>query len=263
MERGFNRKILIIVFLIVGVLLINALVFKNFIPNSLSYFSKKPGSFLISQIFSLTKLSDGLFNASRIGNENAQLKIKNQEILGKLYSIETLERENESLRSGLKIAAKLSNRLVMAKIFNIEKGPTSSTLLIDRGENDGLKAGMSVLGSGNVLIGLVDKVFKNSASVILSDDPRFVVGVRVAGTQILANVKGDLENGLAISLIMAKDVIKEGDVILTSGLDNFKEGLVAGSISKIKAQSGDLFQKVWAKPAFDFSLGPNVFVISE
>jgi rod shape-determining protein MreC len=110
-------------------------------------------------------------------------------------------------------------------------------------------------------VGVVNEVFDNSAFILLLDDPRSTVSVRFQGSNVLAEARGDLQNNLKINEVTYKEEIKEGDMIVTSGLDGLKESLLVGRVSEVKPGSGGLFRKVAAKPMFDLSLGSELFVV--
>lgn len=215
---------------------------------------------------SLTKFPSyvsGFLNTREIIKENVRLREGNNSLLGYIAEIENLKRENELLRNELKIAPKLKSRLLMVDIFNIQKSALSSTALINKGEADGVKKSMAVTAGGNILIGVIDEVFENSARALLLDDPRLVISVRVQGTDVVAETRGELRNSFKIDLVTHKEEVEEGVILITSGLDGLKESLLVGRVSKVKSGSGGLFREITGEPLFDLSLGSGVFVILE
>jgi rod shape-determining protein MreC len=72
-------------------------------------------------------------------------------------------------------------------------------------------------------------------------------------------VKGTAGRGLSFDL--AQGDIKEGDIIVTSGLGgNYPEGLVIGRVSDVSGNSQDLFRKVTIEPGVRGSTAQTVFV---
>ena len=197
----------------------------------------------------------------RLIDENARIKEENNVLRGKLAQLENLKRENQFLRNELGVARRLDAELMIAQIFNIQRGVLSSTALINRGAENGVKKTMPLIAAGNILIGVVDRVFDNSATVLLIDDPRVKISGRVQDSRILVDALGKLQNKLALNLVAVGDEVKEGDTVVTSGLDGLPEALLVARVTKVETPSGALFKTVTAQPLFDPSLGSSLFVI--
>lgn len=255
------RKILLIVFIVMGVIFLNNYVLDNFLQNEFYRAVSKPGIFLSEALGKISKYSVSFFNRRAVVRENDELKKENNVLLGHIAELEGLKRENDFLRNELKVAPRLDSQLLLVEIFSVQKNGLFSTALINKGRADGVEKSMAVITSGNILVGRVNEVFENSALVLLIDDPRSVVSVRFQGSNIIAEAKGDLQNGLKINEVTYQEEIKESDMIVTSGLDGLKESLLVGRVSGVKPGSGGLFREVIAKPLFDLSLGSDLFVI--
>ncbi len=254
------RKILLIVFIVTGVIFLNNYVLNNFLQDEFYRAVSKPGIFLSEALGKVSKYGGSFFNRGAVVRENNELKKENNVLLGHVAELEGLKRENDFLRNELKVAPRLDSKLLIVEIFSVQKNGLFSTALINKGRADGVERAMAVITSGNILAGAISEVFDSSALVLLVDDPRSVVSVRFQGSNVLAEAKGDLQNGLKINEVTYQEEIKEGDMIVTSGLDGMKESLLVGRVSKV-VSGGGLFREVVAKPLFDLSLGSDLFVI--
>jgi len=261
MQRGSLVKILLIVFIMMGVIFLNNYILNNFLQNEFYRAVSKPGIFLSEALGKVSKYGGSFFNRGAIIRENDELKKENNILLGRVAELDNLKRENDFLRNELKVAPRLDSKLLIVEIFSVQKNGLFSTALINKGRADGVEKSMAVITSGNILVGMVGEVFDNSALVLLVDDPRSVVSVRFQGSNILAEAEGNLQNGLKINEVTYQEEVKEGDMIVTSGLDGLKESLLVGRVSGVKSGSGGLFREVVAKPLFDLSLGSDLFVI--
>ena len=58
-----------------------------------------------------------------------------------------------------------------------------------------------------------------------------------------------MDQGLYFDLIVQSDLIKEGDVVVSSGTDLVPPALVVGTVSHVETKDTDLFKKVKIKPA--------------
>ncbi len=255
------RKILLIVFIVIGVIFLNNYILDNFLQNLLYRAVSRPGIFLSEALGKVSKYGGSFFNRGAVVRENDELKKENNILLGHVAELESLERENDFLRNELKVAPRLGSQLLIVEIFSVQRNGLYSTALINKGKADGIEKSMAVITSGNILVGAISEVFDNSALVLLVDDPRSIISIRFQGSNILAEARGDLQNGLKINEVTYQEEIKEGDMIVTSGLDGLKESLLVGRVSKVKPGSGGLFREVVAKPLFDLSLGSDLFVI--
>lgn len=259
--RDSFKKILLIVFSVTGVIFLNNYVLDNFLLNVFYLAVSKPGIFLFEKMGEASKYADDFFNRGAIVRENSELEKENNVLLGRIAELEGLKRENNFLRNELKVASRLDSRLLLAEIFSIQKNGLYSTVLINKGKADGVEKAMAVITSGNILAGVIGETFDNSALVLLIDDPRSVISVRFQESNIIAEARGNLQNGLKINEVTYQEEIKEGDIIVTNGLDGLKESLLVGRVSEVKPGSGGLFRKIAAKPLFNLSLGSGLFII--
>ncbi len=255
------RKISLIAFVVMGVIFLNNYVLDNFLQNKFYQAVSKPGIFLSEALGKISKYGASFFNRGAVVRENDELKKENNILLGRIAEQEGLKRENDFLRNELKVAPRLDSQLLLVEIFSVQKNGLFSTALINKGKADGVEKLMAVITSGNILAGVVSEVFDNSALVLLINDPRSAVSVRFQESNIIAEAKGDLQNGLKINEVTYQEEIKEGNMIVTSGLDGLKESLLVGRVSEVKTGSGGLFRDIAAKPLFDLSLGSDLFVI--
>jgi rod shape-determining protein MreC len=253
-------KILLIAFIIIGAIFLNDHFLNNFWQNAFYEIFAEPGVFLVEKANKVSGYARVFFNKGSLVRENEELKKENRVLLGRLAELESLKRENDFLRNELKVAPRLSGKLLMAEIFDIQKNGLFSTILINKGKIDGVEKSMAVVTSGNILAGTVGEVFDKSALVLLVDDPRSVISIRFLESNILAEAKGGLGIGLKISQVSHLEEVKEGDIVVTSGLDGLTKSLPVGRVVKVES-GGGLFKEVIAKPLFDLSLGSELFVI--
>jgi rod shape-determining protein MreC len=91
---------------------------------------------------------------------------------------------------------------------------------IDKGRDAGLEVGMPVVTRGG-LVGRIERVSADRSVVQLATDPTFVIGVRLADTQVLGVGHG---SGAGAPFVVDRgpelsDEVAEGEFVLTSGLD--------------------------------------------
>jgi len=189
----------------------------------------------------------GLRNIDNLIEQNQQLRKDARLLIASDAKVKELLAENENLREQLEVDKSSSKRLFEVGILDIQRTPFASSIIIDAGEDHGVYKGSQVIIGGNILIGIIDEVYKNSSRVLLLDDPRVHVSVRTLGSDVLSNTLGKLNSEMVLDLITAQDRVEEGEIVVTSGLDEFDASLVVGTI-KFSIQRDDaLFRNVTAQ----------------
>jgi rod shape-determining protein MreC len=96
------------------------------------------------------------------------------------------------------------------------------TATINRGSANGIRPNETVL-NGNGLVGRVTTVGRNSATVLLANDPTFAVGARIAGSSgEIGTLTGGGRGDMTFELLDPSKPIAVGDRLVTYGSTNFK-----------------------------------------
>lgn len=208
-----------------------------------------------------------------------------QQIFTNWKDLEELKRENESLKAeqnrysevlaeNIRLRSLLkfkqgytSYNMVGASVIERDYGGWTHTMVIDRGEDSGIKKYMPVIIPSG-LVGFVSEVYMNSARVQLLLDPRTTVGgiVQRPASRVVSMVTGNSGNPgylTFMSLPKESDVIK-GDTIVTSGYGGvYPKGLIIGTVEKVDVDSEGGTQSAEIRPAADFAHMEEVFIITD
>ena len=141
----------------------------------------------------------------------------------------------------------------------IEITGNRDTVTIDKGSSSGIKKDMAVV-TKNGFVGKIHKVSENSSEVklITADDVNYKVSVSITTSSGDTNaiLNGyDKKSGLlkVVGVDKTSDV-KEGDVILTSGLGGKEpRGIYIGVVNGIKTDKYNLSKTLYLKTGQDFS----------
>lgn len=195
-----------------------------------------------------------------------QLEVENSQLIIDNTKLKILEEENQVLRQNLKFLSKSQFRYVMADIISRNEIATidkdSQTIIINKGLNDGLSAGLAVIspiiyGDGNqgVIIGKVVAVKENTAEVYLATNRDCKIAVSLFNqTKTSGLVHGELGLTIKMEFISQIEDIKSGDIVITSGLEkNIPRGLVVGKVTEVNKDSNELWQNAIIEPLSDFS----------
>ncbi len=171
-------------------------------------------------------------DAVSLAAENEALRAEVAELRGQVDQAANNEAELADLRSAVGIEVADDLPTLVARVTADRTSPTNRTLEIDRGEDDGLAIGQSVV-TGEGLIGQIIAVAAQSATVRPITDPRIVLGVTspVSGAVGVAEGRGSGRR-LALSLVERdRDVVRSGASFVTSGFDRsvFPPGIPVGS----------------------------------
>lgn len=191
-------------------------------------------------------------------NEKNQLKEERDSLLSEVARLKEMERENEVLRTYLSFvrSSGLEYRLagVVAQGNAGDNWRNRESITINRGTRDGLSAGLPVLSSEGVLLGKIIEAEDNLSRACLLVSPSCRLAVTVSGlNETLGIAQGDLGLTVQIDLIPQNKSLNEGDIIVTSGLEqDMPAGLVVGKIDRVIKQQNELWQKAIVTPAADF-----------
>ena len=157
------------------------------------------------------------------------LKYNNKEVI----EIATLQNELDILRNEVKSLKKtkdINSDYVIARVILRDIHNFYNEIVINIGSNK-VNVGDPVVNEEG-LIGIVDKVNKDTANVKLLSSS-FSLSVKVDDT--FGNLKGN-----KVDLLDKYSELKEGDVIVTSGLTSVPEGIYVGKIKKVKMDENNL-----------------------
>lgn len=242
-KRSLYLKTAIVVVLVLAV---NAFLLHGMFQNAVYRVVAKPVAFFEDKLRSKTITS---------------LESQRDDLLGKVVGAEALERENAALRKQLGVANRTTPAPIAARIFSLQRNSFVSTLMIDKGSTDGLAPGMIVVAPGNILMGKIGETFPHASRVILADDPRSIISVRILQTSILAESRGSLQGEAMLNLISHTEMIEAGSTVVTSGLDSFPSGLAISTVTSVDPGANSLFKNIHTALFFDPASSPMIFIL--
>jgi len=211
------------------------------------------------------KISDffeGISEIKKLKEEIDFFKLKNQELIVEIVTLQEFKKENEILREALKIGLEKQFKLALAEI--IGKDAVKDSILINRGLKDGISQGLAVITEQKVLIGEINEVYNNFSKVKLITAKENSFDVEIENREVTALVKGKGNFNFYLDLIPREKEIKEGDLVITSALGGiFPKGLLVAEIKKVKKSDVEPFQQAEILPLFNLRELEKVFIIIE
>jgi rod shape-determining protein MreC len=197
-----------------------------------------------------------------IEEENKNLKNKINELKAALILYQEGYLEAQRLRKLLDLKDDYNYHFVSARVIGKEQAALSKTILINKGAAHGLKTGMPVIAPPGLIGRLVD-VSWHVSKVLLFIDENSNVGAIVQRTRTQGIVSGAGPRGLILRYISKTQDVKEGDVIVSSGMGGvFPKGLLIGQVSNVDRQNSSLFLKINVAPFVDFSKLEEILILA-
>jgi len=204
---------------------------------------KSPFNFILETSKSVTNF----FQKDNQINENKLISLENK--------VERLKNENISITLQLKNLKKISGEeiykyeTIQAKVLLYKSNILHETIIINKGNNDGIKVGDPLI-KNNILVGKILKTNFNTSHGILITNLNSRIPVRIGKNNYKAIVVGNpkSERLLNLEFLPKEFTFEDGDYIYTASIDNIMpEGILVG---QIKLRGDDDFE---AQPLYDFN----------
>ena len=210
----------------------------------------------------ISSFIQSFLHKNSLEKENQKLREENQKLLYENLFLKKLQEENEILKKTIDVGLNKEFKLQLASV--VGKDLFQDTLLIDSGTKDGLVLDLPVITENKVLVGKINKVYKNFSKVELVSAKNFSFDVKIKESTIYGKAKGEGNFRVTIERLPANVNIKEGEIIVTSGEGEiFPEGLLVGKIAKIKKSDIESFQQGEIELFFKLSDLTTLFVIEK
>jgi rod shape-determining protein MreC len=172
-----------------------------------------------------------------VQQDNAALRRSQLEGAQRLLRFEQIERENARLRELLQMARAAAVRSVAAEILYDAPDPFSRKVILDRGGQHGVEAGMAVVNAQG-MIGQVTRVYPVQSEVTLLTDKDHAIPVQVARNGLRGVLFGAGQGRLELRFTLTGVDVRAGDRLETSGLDGiFLAGLPVAEVVNVDRES--------------------------
>lgn len=235
-------------------------------------FLKPVNSFAQGIFAPFQSLVYGIFSAATNINASSKIKLledENRALLKKFADKESIEQDNRALRDQFQTQSIRSTALIPAEVIGapgfIPGVLVPETLILNRGENDGVRVGQAVIYKDN-LVGKVVKTSKFLSSALLITNSSSSFTANTLETNALGVVKGMGEGKIIFDNVLLSETLKKDDLVITKGNLNqqgegLAPGLIVGKIASISKNPSDLFQKAEIKTLVDLTKINIVFII--
>lgn len=177
------------------------------------------------------------------------LKTERPILMARLERYDALEAENAHLRALLGTSALVADKAVAAELLEVASEPFRRTVVIAKGEKDGLYVGQPIIDAYGIR-GQVSEVGVLQSKAILITDPGHAIPVQVNRNGLRAIAFGTgAPDTVSIRYLTASADIKEGDLLISSGIGgSFPFGYPVAKVKKIVNNPNESFLDITATP---------------
>ena len=126
------------------------------------------------------------------------------------------------------------------------------TIIVDRGENDGVVEGMVALTSQGI-VGQVIHTSRNYSKILLAIAPSSAIDVIIQKNRVRGILKGTGEDGYVLNYVLKNADVEKGDQVVTAGIGGvFASGVPVGTVTAVHRKKRGMFLDIEVQPSVDF-----------
>ncbi len=191
-----------------------------------------------------------------LASENARLHTEIDETRAQNARLLSLSRENEELRSLLKLPDLPGGASIIAPVVSSDTSSLSRRLTLGVGAAQGVQT-RDVVYSAQGVVGQITRVGEMTSVVTLLIDREGALGARVGRSGAQGVVLGDGSRIARLDYLPYDADVREGDMVLSSGLAReqgavFPSGLVIGRVRSVEKNRVTSQQSATLEPAVPF-----------
>lgn len=194
-------------------------------------------------------------------NDYQKLERQVSALKARVVAIDELSQENRRYAKLLDVKNRSMFSSEPALVVARDPSNWNSSLMINKGREDGIKPGMAVVNALGV-VGKVAEVASSSSKVILINDPGFSVAVVNQRSRESGLLSGSLSGRCRLQYLSQDADIRVTDELVTSALSAaFPAGLLVGSVVDVAPGIEGESPRADVEPAVDVSKVEEVLVI--
>jgi rod shape-determining protein MreC len=194
--------------------------------------------------------------------ENEELRKQVADLEVRMQQQRALAEQSSRLLELMNLRSTATLPLLAAEVIAGNPNPGMRTVTINRGSADGVTADMAVVAPTGIVGRIVGRPAAHASIVQLLIDRNAAAGAVAERTRAGGMVVGsDKDPPLEMELVSNLADVKEGDVIVASGVDGiYPKGFVVGNVESSMRGAG-LYRVITVRPKVDFSSLEYVLVV--
>ena len=214
------------------------------------------------------KISDGvtgIFEYRSLKKENEELKKENQELSQQVADLKLSASELEELKELKEVlnykGKGKADTLVSADVTSMDGTSWMNLFSINVGSEEGIEKGAVVVAAGG-LVGRVRTVGRGWSKVCSIIDASSRISFCVSGNTRILGLIDSVEDGeLHGYMLDSAASVEDGDILMTSGMGEYPQGIEIGKVTKVSYDSNAQLQRVVVRPSVDFRSLQKVSVL--
>ncbi len=204
---------------------------------------------------------------SRLDNaveERDELAEENIDLQDQMLDYDQMKRENEELRSFIKVKDANKNwDVLVTEVIGSSPDNWKETREISAGYDDGVQKYMAVLDENGYLVGRVIETTAHTSMVLLITDKQSSIGAKLEEIQTeMGLIKGEGGGSVKLELINQDAVVETDYMVVTSGMGGTcPPGIPLGRIKEISEVKTDLSRGISIAPLANMSRLDRVMVV--
>ena len=211
----------------------------------------------------LDSIGEFFVTQNALRTENARLAAQSLRDAATLRKYAALAAENAHLRDLLAERQRFPESLVFAEVLYAGRDLFTRKVVIDKGQQHGIKAGQPVIDQIGV-VGQVTRIYPWLAEITLITDKEQAVPVQNLRNGLRAVIGGTGNDGLLeLKFIPLNADFQNGDQLVTSGIDGvYPPGLPVAEVSNVERNAAYLFARITCKPLAGVASHGQVLVLN-
>lgn len=195
-----------------------------------------------------------------VRDENRRLRARLDEYTEKLNEYTEAYSTYLGLREKLAFKHKDPFPSITARVVGKDPSYWFQTIIVDRGEKDGVVEGM-VARTENGVVGQIIQVSPNYSKILLAIAPSSAIDAMVQKNRVRGILRGAGADGYTLYYVLKKADVVVGDRIVTAGIGGvFPSGVPLGKVESVRKRQRGMFQEIVVAPSVDFQRLETVFI---
>jgi rod shape-determining protein MreC len=202
-------------------------------------------------------------NPGALQNENRALRELNLQLSTEVIKMRTAVIENNKLRELIGFSQKYPDSLISAEIVGKSSIELRNYVVINKGDYDGIKQGMSVRTDAG-LVGMIIGTSDNYSLIEMVNNRNVKISAKILRTGIDGILTWSGGEYFNLNNIPTSFDVKKGDVVLTSEFTNkYPADVPFGEVVKVIDEKNSLFFNIKIKPYVNLSTVEQVFIVKK
>ena len=211
---------------------------------------------------SVSDFFSGIFQGIELKQKNEILISENFTLMQEIVGLRDIAQENTELRLALGLG--VQEEFTFVEAVPIGKNILEDVLIIKIRKGAQISEGMPVITPSKIIVGRIQEVRGNTATVQLLSRKESSIDAKIAGKSVTGVIRGKGAAQLLFDLVEREQEISKGDLLVTSNLGGiFPENIFIGEIKNVLQEGIEPFQRAEVIPFFEITQAELLFVLTE